>query len=197
VSLSVATFGGHVNSLCWVWDVNLLEAVLETQPGGSTGGGGDASAANQVTGNASLASIDTKLSSVATQTTLASLLTELQAKADLSETQPVSGTVTVGALPATGALGHTTSGTAALTNVSSSASSVQLLASTAGRRMATIHNDSTAVLFLKYGSAASATSYTVKIPAGGYFEFPHPVYTGRVDGIWDAANGAARITEST
>lgn len=44
----------------WVWDVVLLEFVPMTQPGGGSGGG-DASAANQVIGNASLASIDGKL----------------------------------------------------------------------------------------------------------------------------------------
>lgn len=41
-----------------VWAVATLSWVAMTQPGGS--GGGDASAANQVTGNASVASIDTK-----------------------------------------------------------------------------------------------------------------------------------------
>ena len=54
-------------------------------------------AANQVTGNVSLASIDTKLTDNATETkqddnitALGNLLTELQLKADLTETQPVS-----------------------------------------------------------------------------------------------------------
>jgi hypothetical protein len=50
-------------------------------------------------------------------------------------------------------------------------------------------------LFLKFGTTASATSFTVKIPASGYYEFPQPLYTGAVDGIWDAANGNARLTE--
>jgi hypothetical protein len=44
-----------------VYDVGTLSWVAMTQPG--AGGGGDATAANQVTGNASLASIDTKLTS--------------------------------------------------------------------------------------------------------------------------------------
>jgi hypothetical protein len=46
-----------VYSLGYVWDVGLLEWVVMTQP---SGGGGDATAANQVIGNASLASIDGK-----------------------------------------------------------------------------------------------------------------------------------------
>lgn len=58
-----------------------------------------------------------------------------------------------------------------------------------------VFNDSTATLYLKFGTAASTTSHTVQIPAGGYFEFPDPLYDGAVEGVWGAANGAARCTE--
>lgn len=47
------------SSETYYWDVNTLDWVKGTQPSG--GGGGDASAANQVLGNASLSSIDTKI----------------------------------------------------------------------------------------------------------------------------------------
>lgn len=80
-------------------------------------------------------------------------------------------------------------------NVNSSASNVTLLAANANRRAATIYNDSTQVLYVKFGATASATSFKVAISPNGYYEFPLPVYTGIVDGIWAAANGAARITE--
>ena len=60
-------------------------------------------------------------------------------------------------------------------------------------------NDSTANLFLKLGATASTTVFTVKIAAGGYWEMPvtpsGQCYGGTVDGIWDAANGSARLTE--
>ena len=85
--------------------------------------------------------------------------------------------------------------TATLTNVASSASSVTLLASNTAARVRTCFNDSTANLFLKFGATASTSSFTVKIAAGGYYEFPQPLYSGIVDGIWDAANGNARLTE--
>lgn len=52
------TWDGKVKNL--VYDVGSMGWVAETQAGGGGGGGGDASAANQVTGNASLASIDSK-----------------------------------------------------------------------------------------------------------------------------------------
>jgi hypothetical protein len=84
---------------------------------------------------------------------------------------------------------------ATLTNVASSTSSVTLFAATGHTKGRTIYNDSTAVLYVKYGATASTTSYTVQLPAGAYYEFPQPVYCGVVDGIWASANGAARVTE--
>ena len=85
--------------------------------------------------------------------------------------------------------------TATLSNVSSSASNVTLLASNAARRGATIFNDSTAILYIKFGATASATSFTVYLTAAQYYEVPYPCYTGIIDGIWASANGSARITE--
>jgi hypothetical protein len=84
---------------------------------------------------------------------------------------------------------------ATLANVSSSASSVTLFAAAGGVKGRTIYNDSTAVLYVKFGATASTTSYTVQLAAGAYYEFPRPVYGGVVDGIWASANGAARTTE--
>jgi len=84
--------------------------------------------------------------------------------------------------------------TATLANVASSASSVTLFAASASVKARTIYNDSTAVLYVKFGATASATSYTVQLAAGDYYEFPQPCYGGVVDGIWAAANGNARVT---
>lgn len=85
--------------------------------------------------------------------------------------------------------------TATVSNVSSSATSVTLLASNAARRSAAFYNDSTQVLYLKFGATASATSFTVRLGPGDYFEMPVPIYTGVIDGIWVSANGACRVTE--
>ncbi len=82
---------------------------------------------------------------------------------------------------------------ATVTSVASSASSVNLFA--AGKvNGRSIYNDSTAVLYVKFGATASTSSYTLQIPAGGFFEFPVPMYNGQVDGIWASANGNARLT---
>jgi hypothetical protein len=86
--------------------------------------------------------------------------------------------------------------TSAVTSVSGSASSVSLLASNNARVGATVYNDSAAILYIKLGATASATSFTVKVQPEEYFEVPFG-YTGAIDGIWASATGSARITELT
>jgi hypothetical protein len=86
--------------------------------------------------------------------------------------------------------------TTAVTSVASSASNVTLLASNTSRVGAAVFNDSTALLFVKLGATASATSFTVKLYQDGYFEVPFG-YTGIIDGIWASATGSARVTEVT
>lgn len=84
--------------------------------------------------------------------------------------------------------------TATTASVNSSASNVTVFAAQPTASGRTIYNDSTAVLYLKFGATASTTSYTVQLAAGQYYEFPQPLYAGQVDGIWASANGAARVT---
>lgn len=85
--------------------------------------------------------------------------------------------------------------TATLANVAGSASSVTLQASNSSRLGWSVFNDSAANLYVKFGSTASATSFTVKVGVGEFYELPTPVYTGIITGIWDSATGAARVTE--
>lgn len=87
--------------------------------------------------------------------------------------------------------------TATLTNVSGSASSVTLLSLNANRKGFMIYNDSNADLYVKFGTTASVTSFTVKLGKDEFYEMNERVYTGRIDGIWSSATGAARITELT
>lgn len=84
--------------------------------------------------------------------------------------------------------------TATTTSVASSATNITLFAAAGSTRMRHIFNESTAILFVKFGATASLTSYTVQVAAGGFFEFPVPLYAGQVDGLWATANGNARIT---
>jgi hypothetical protein len=164
------------------------------------------------------------------------LLTELQLKADLTETQPVSlsgakfdtySTVTLAtdtALKTSTVMhGLTTAGSGAyidvkvspsgaltvdatisatavvptLSNVGDSASSVTVLASNSSRKGAVVVNDSSAVLYLKFGATASATSFTFKMqPDDTVIINAKNLYTGIIDGIWASdAGGSARVTE--
>lgn len=93
------------------------------------------------------------------------------------------------------------SGTATLANVSGAASSTTLIAANANRLGAAIVNDSSAILYVKLGSSASSTSYTVMLAGtvssiAAYYEVPFG-YTGIITGIWASATGNARVTELT
>jgi hypothetical protein len=90
---------------------------------------------------------------------------------------------------------QTTYATSSVTQIESSDTSVQLLASNAGRRGAYFFNDSTSIAYLKLGTTAATNSYTVKMAAGSYYELPYPCYTGRIDCIWASANGVMALTE--
>lgn len=88
------------------------------------------------------------------------------------------------------------SSTATHANVASSATVVTLQALNTSRLGWSVFNDSTAVLYVKCGSAASATSYTVQVAAGGYWECPF-WYQGVITGLWASVNGNARVVEYT
>lgn len=90
---------------------------------------------------------------------------------------------------------YTSIQSATLANVASSATSVTLFSANAGAHGRSVYNDSASVAYLKYGTTASTSSYTVQLAAGAYFEFPQPLYAARVDAIWASANGNARTTE--
>lgn len=86
--------------------------------------------------------------------------------------------------------------TATLGNVTGSATSVTLLSANNARKGGSIYNDSTAVLYVKFGITASTTSFNVLLAAGAYFEI-NAGYVGRIDGIWASATGTARVMEIT
>jgi hypothetical protein len=86
---------------------------------------------------------------------------------------------------------------ATLSNVSSSVTSVSLLAANPARRGFVIYNDSTKTLRVAFGVAASATTFSVLIPAKATYSGDLDGFTGELFGIWEALNGSARITELT
>jgi hypothetical protein len=84
-------------------------------------------------------------------------------------------------------------------NVAAAAASTLLLAANAARCGMTLWNDSTATLYIKWGSGASPTSCVVAVPRNGYYELPvfgnDNCYRGDIYGYWTAATGSARVTE--
>lgn len=88
--------------------------------------------------------------------------------------------------------------TATMTTKASSATSAQALASTAGRIGVRFENDADKICYLKYGTTAVATDYTVKLLPGASYDMPVPIYTGRIDCIWTSGpTGTLYITELT
>lgn len=85
-------------------------------------------------------------------------------------------------------------GTSTITTQNDQTSSATLLSANSDRKKFIIVNDSTADLYVKYGTTATSDSYTWLLKPAAVLEEWH--YTGRVDGIWASnASGKARVTE--
>jgi len=101
-----------------------------------------------------------------------------------------------GKLPVSGAFGGAGGATSAVTQVGDATTSTTLKALNANRIRLTITNDSSAVLYVKEGATASATSYTYRLAQ--YDAVIIDDYTGVVNGIWASdAGGFAYVTEIT
>lgn len=87
---------------------------------------------------------------------------------------------------------HTPSGDSS--KVTGAASDTLILADNPNRRGASVYSDSSATLYLKLGSGASPTSWTLKMTADDYYETPYG-YSGPIYGYWDSATGTAYVTE--
>lgn len=86
--------------------------------------------------------------------------------------------------------------TSTTSSVPGSVSNVNLLPSNTNRLGATIYNDSMALLYVKLGTLASTSDYTIKMFPLSYYEVPYG-YTGQIDAIWSRATGNARLDELT
>lgn len=85
--------------------------------------------------------------------------------------------------------------TPTVTAVNDSATSVEILAANTDRKSAIIYNDSSEILYIKYGgTSASTTDYTYKIAAGAGWIVDD--YNGVIYGIWASdSTGKAMVTE--
>lgn len=160
--------------------------------------------ANAGTGTFAISAASLPLpSGAATETTLSTLNGKVTAcntgAVTISAALPAGtnniGDVDVLTLPAVVAATYSTS---SVTSVTSSATSTNILASNANRRMAIMVNDADKNCYVKLGATASTTSFSYKLTPGQTLELPMPVYTGAIDAIWDAGpTGSMRVTEIT
>ena len=154
----------------YVWDAGTLEWVPATQAGG---GGGDATAANQVIEIARLTSIlgqlDVALSTRASEATLASLLAQ---NAALTASAP--------------------------TAVSVGVASGQVLASNSSRRRAIFTNTSQATISLGQSGNAAVLNSGITLDSGSSFTMAGDLLTtGQVNGIASGAASNLSVQEYT
>lgn len=81
--------------------------------------------------------------------------------------------------------------------IASTVGTVVLAASQAKRVSLAIYNASTQPLYMKLGSGAKSTDFTLMMVASGYYELPRPIYNGQITGVWSTANGSCYVTETT
>lgn len=85
---------------------------------------------------------------------------------------------------------------AAVTSIVAATTAVTLSAADPDRQGVIIYNNSNAVLYCKFGSGASSSSFTVAIPSNSLFDFtPLVTYKGIISGVWSTSNGNAQVTE--
>lgn len=99
-----------------------------------------------------------------------------------------------GALAVEATLSKSDTGTVTTASVTNSNTTV--LASNNNRLGATIYNEGTVPCFVKLGSTASATSYTVRMVVDSYYEVPYN-YTGIITGITASGTATLRVDELT
>lgn len=115
---------------------------------------------------------------------------------DLPGGQYVQAVALVDAAGSAYSAGVSTASTGTQTSVASSIADTTILLSNASRKGCTIYNDSTSTLYLLLAAGTSSlTTYSLQLPAGGFLSVRVGGYIGIIKGVWDLANGAARVTE--
>lgn len=104
---------------------------------------------------------------------------------------------TSGNLRVTGFVTTNKAATSSVTSVAQSTSNTVLLAANSTRVFASIYNNTGQKMFIKLGTTASTTSYSIQLMPNSYWEVPND-YTGEIDAVW-SGNGSnnALVTELT
>lgn len=131
--------------------------------------------------------LESNTTGLATQATLASILSDLQAKADLAETQPVSAAQAAGP----------SSATQAGTSVTVGTSSSTLVSANGARKLLVITNDhATQIVYLRLGASAAVANQGIRLnAAGGSVTIRGDEYTGEVRAIASGASTVVTLSE--
>ncbi len=112
---------------------------------------------------------------------------------------PATGVVTVQGISGMTPLSVQTNkaATSAVTSVAQATSNTVILSSNPNRVFASIYNNSGQKMFIKLGTTASNSSYSIQLMPNSYWEVPND-WTGEIDALWSGSgSGAALVTELT
>lgn len=85
--------------------------------------------------------------------------------------------------------------TSVVTRVPSSTSNQILVAANSARLGLLFYNDSNAEQYIKLGTVATLTDFTVRLTPRMFYEVSSPIYLGQIDVIGSSTNGAIQVTE--
>lgn len=85
--------------------------------------------------------------------------------------------------------------TSVVTRVPSSTSNITLVSANPLRLGLYLYNDSNAMQYVKLGTTASITDFTVRLTPRMFYELSIPIYLGQIDVISSSAVGAIQVTE--
>lgn len=82
-----------------------------------------------------------------------------------------------------------------LVSISASTDPILLLPANDNRKALSIYNDSSDVLWIKFGSGITSSFYNFEMPKKSLWESEFYTFNGEIWGLWPTASGSALISE--
>ena len=86
--------------------------------------------------------------------------------------------------------------TSVVTSVPAAVTNTVVLTPNQNRIFASFYNNGAKTMYIKLGTGASTSVYTIQLFSGSYWEVPQD-YQGEIDAVWGSASGNALVTELT
>jgi hypothetical protein len=113
-------------------------------------------------------------------------LTLLDTLTDGTQVAQVTGTVNTKEVPAA---------STTLVVVASATTSTALLASNPDRKGFTLYNDGGKIAYVALSASSSTTAFSIKMPAGSFYDFTSMKYTGPLSAVWNGTGNTMQVTE--